>query len=150
MRKITTSMLGLAAVLTLATPASATDSDALCSLYSKTGGSVVEFMLPLTMQQFVDMMAGKNPGLMNQMTQALVSEFDEADLIALASVDQQKAQVIGEAAGQVAIELLMSGQATSKAEIVNAMSTSCKAVGPDVIIANQMRANAAVDANMGK
>ena len=149
MKKLLTSLVGATCALAMSSNAYAND-DALCSLYSKTGGATVEFMLPLTMQQFVDMMAGKEPALMNQMTMKLLGEFNSDDLAALATVNQQDAEVIGEAAGMVAVELLMSGQATTKSDIVSVMNSGCNAIGAQTIINNQKAARNATQANMGQ
>jgi len=136
--------------LAMASTAYAGEDDALCNLYSKSGGAMVEFMLPLTLQQFVDMTTGKDTALMNRMSASLLKEFEPAELIALSTVGEGKAGLIGEAAGHVAVELLMSGQATTKSGIVNIMSSNCHAIGPETIIANQLKSRAATSANMGK
>ncbi len=127
--------------------ASEVESDVRCQLYSKLGGSMVEFMLPLTMQDLVNMMSGKDPDLMMDMTTGLLSGLDGNDLGVMMKLPGQDAEIAGQAAGDVAMKVLMSGQATSAAEVRTIMKSTCETIGFDTMVANQKSANLATAGN---
>jgi len=144
--------LGLLALLPVSAQADDTasaDDVAICTLYSKIGSSTVSFMLPLKMQDFVDMMTGKNPELMGTMSQSLLSGLDGND-IATMTKHAEEAALIGEAAGSVGIQSLMSGQASSAEEVQTLMYRQCRAVGAQVIIDNQRQTSALAAQSLGQ
>lgn len=119
-----------------------------CEAYSKIGGFMVATLLPRTMQDFVDMTTGKNPELMTEITEGLVSELNGSELLALSKLGGGDAELLGEAAGQISIQLLMAGKATSKSETVTLMRETCLSLGVDQIISNQKTSRAATASSM--
>lgn len=143
--------IGLAALLLsfLQTPAGqAADERVTCSFYSKVGSSVIGFVLPLTVQDMVDMMAGKNPKLMLEMTIVMMGAMGAEEFQQLMMLNADDAEMLGQSAGEVAFQLLMTGQATSIADVETQLMSVCIRVGPDKIIENQRKANAATAANL--
>lgn len=149
MKKFQKLALGLTLAVATAMPAAANDA-AMCKTYGKFGGAMVDFMLPLTMQNFVDMMTGQKPELLSEMTQSLLTYLDGTDLYNMAQMDGDESDLLGEAAGGVAIELLMSGRATNDQEVITLMEYACLKVGIDAIIDNQRIANKAEAQNLGE
>jgi len=145
------SLIAAALCLSFSTPAFAadTDNEASCKMYSKIAGTMVDFMLPLTMQDFVNMMNGKDPKLLGEMTSGLLSGLDADDIATMVSLGSD-AQIAGQAAGDVAMRMLMSGQATSSSEVQSAMRANCNEIGFDKIVANQKRANRATAGNFSE
>jgi len=148
MRILVKTAIAAGAALTLAIPAQAADNT--CGVYSELGGSMVDFMLPMTLQQVVDLTSGKNDALAEQMGMKMISNLSEDEIMTLGTMNETDAGLISEAAGMVAIELLMTGQATTSAEIRNYMLLTCNQVGASQIIANQSKMRAATAANMGQ
>ena len=145
------SILVAAAALSLSSPAIAADTDnkAACKMYSVFGSTMVDFMLPLTMQEFVNMMSGKDPAAFAEMSSALISQLSGEDIKTMVSLGAD-AQVAGQAAGEVAMQILMSGQATSSSEVKTIMDSHCNKIGFDQIVSNQKRANQAAAGNFSK
>lgn len=145
------SLIAAALCLSFSTPVFAAESDnaTSCKMYSKIAGTMVDFMLPLTMQDFVNMMNGKDPKLLGQMTSGLLSGLDAEDVSTMISLGSD-AEIAGQAAGDVAMRMLMSGQATSSSQVQRAMKSNCEEIGFDQIIANQKRANRATAGNFSE
>lgn len=148
-RLLTTSLCILSLSLIAPVTASASD-DQLCKTYGKIGGAMTDFMLPLTVRELVNMMSGKDPAKMSEMTQAFIGSLDGDDFTAIGSLSTADQGIFGEAAGQVAMGLLLSGQATTGDDVTRQMVSSCSRIGARNIIANQRRATAATEANMGQ
>ncbi len=130
-------------------PASQAQDDQLtCAFYSKVGSSVVGFMLPLTVQQLVDMMTGKDPQLMTEMTGVMLRAMNAEEFQNLMAMESSQLEMLGEAAGVVSFQVLMSGQASTVEEVEQKLMSSCLVITPDVIIQNQIKSNAAAQANM--
>ena len=144
---LTAAACALSLSLTMAPEARADENTTLCNLYSNTAGGMAEFLLPLTVQQYVNMMSGKSPELVDQMTKSIMAQFSPDDLIALATIDPSKASIIGEAAGQDVIQIMMAGQGTSKAEIVSSMSSTCLSVGANMIVEEQKKMRDSIQAH---
>ena len=142
----------LAGTLSIAMPFSVSvqAGEAECNVYSKIGSSMVNFMLPLTMQDFINITMGKDPKLTNEMTQNMIAGMDTTDFTTLAAMGEDGAGLMGEAAGQIAVELLISGQASSAREVKAALKESCMTVGMDTILDNQRQARANVNSSLGK
>lgn len=143
------SLIAAALCLSFSTPAFAADNEKSCKMYSKIAGTMVDFMLPLTMQDFVNMMNGKDPKLLGQMTSGLLAGLDADDISTMVSLGSE-AEIAGQAAGDVAMRMLMSGQATSSSEVQRIMRADCEDIGFNQIIANQKKANRATAGNLSK
>ncbi len=145
--------IGLAALLLgfLQTPAvQAADDQTTCSFFSKVGSSLIEFVLPLTVQDMVDMLAGKNQSLMIEMTMVMMKAMSAEEFQQFMTLNSDDAEMLGQSAGEVAFQLLMTGQATSIAEVESQLMSNCLKIGPDNIIQNQRNANAAAAGNLPK
>ncbi len=139
MKKSIISALTLTICLGFAPQAIADENAALCHLYSATGAGTVEFLLPLTVQQYVNLTAGKDKALADQMTQAIVRQYNPQIIAQLQNTSPEKIGLMGEAAGQTVTQLLMSGQATSKADVQGVMTSACQALGANTIIEEQKK-----------
>lgn len=128
----------------------AAEEDIRCSLYGSIGGSLAEFMLPLTLQDFVNMMTGEDPDLMNELSSSLLTSVNGLELAALSKMPDKDAELFSESAGQTAIQHLMSATASSSEDLKALMENSCNSVGADRIIRNQKRANRLTEANLGE
>ena len=150
MRYFTTIILATTFSLTMPFAANAQADEARCDVYSKIGGSMVNFMLPLTMQDFINITTGKDPKLSSQMTEKMIAGMNETDFATLAELGVDGAGLMGEAAGQIAVELLISGQASSAREVQAVMKETCMSVGVDTILDNQRQARVNVNSSLGK
>ena len=139
----------LGTCLLISPPVSYANNDAtLCNAYGKIGGYMVGSLLPKTMQDFVDMMTGKNPEMLEGITAGLMDDLSGKELLAVSKQDENRMGLMGESAGQVAIQMLMAGQVADKAETVSTLRNNCMSVGVDTIISNQAAANAAINASI--
>ena len=143
------SILGLIAIAAVSVPATAQTDDMKCQIYAKTGGTMADYMLPLRLQDLVNMLSGKDTELMSGLTGALVGKLTPQEMAAMAQFKSNDATILGEAAGEVTMALLMGGQATSGAQVQSILKDTCMQVGPDQIIQNQRRAKAISDKNLG-
>ena len=139
----------LGTCLLMSPPVSHANNDAtLCNAYGKIGGYMVGSLLPKTMQDFVDMMTGKNPEMLEGITAGLMDDLSGKELLAVSKQDENRMGLLGESAGQVAIQMLMAGQVSDKPDTVNALRNNCMSVGINTIISNQAAANAAINASI--
>ena len=135
--------------LFVSAPAYASD-EAKCDLYGNFGSALVDFMLPLKLQEFVDMMTGNAPELQEEMVSELIDGLSKKNLKTLMKLSQSDNETMGEAAGEVAVNLLMTGAATTPSEVNDLMEANCLAIGAQTIIDNQRRAQAANAQNFGE
>ncbi len=143
--------LALVLSFTLPLPAmAAEDNQTVCGLYSSIGGSLTEFMLPLTMQDFVNIMTGKDPELLKDLSINMLNGLTGAELAALNAMDEDDSSLLSESAGQIAVNHLMSGSASSSEDVKYLMKNTCLSIGAAKIIENQRRANDATQANLGQ
>lgn len=149
-RLLSTSLCVLSLSLIAPFTASANDNENLCPVYGKFGGATADFMLPLKVQDLVDMISGKNDDLAQSLGLSIIGTMSANEIAAFTTLPNSEAELLGGAAGMVAIELLMSGQATSGADVRRAMERSCNQVGIRAILANQKLSDDATQANMGK
>lgn len=146
-RSISTAALCL---VTLFPFSAAAEDDIRCSLYGSIGGSLAEFMLPLTMQDFINMMTGEDPDLMHELSSSLLKSVNGLELAAFTKMPDKDAEIFSESAGQTAIQHLMSATASSSEDLKALMESSCNSVGADRIIRNQKRAKRLTEANLGE
>ena len=145
------SILAAAFALLLSSPASAAniENEAGCQMYSKFGSSMVDFMLPLTVQEFVNMMNGKDPEAFVAMSTSFLSKLDGNDIKTMVALGND-AEAAGQAAGEVAMQMLISGQATSSSEVKTIMESHCNKIGFSQIVANQKKAIQATADNFSR
>jgi len=114
------------------------NDEAICNAYGKLGETVASFMLPLTLQQMVNMNSGKDAELMSDFIKKMTDTMSGTEMLALADLGDDAAELLGEFGGQNAITLLMGGQATSSNEIRALMKQQCLQAGPEALV-NRMR-----------
>ncbi len=131
-------------------PAAAQNSenDILCNVYGKMGSVLIEVALPRSLQDFVDATTGKSSTLTDEFSSVLLKRLSAEEVTALTRLGDDAA-LIGEASGNVSVQLLMNGQASGYEEVGSIMTQACQRIGSQRIIDNQRRANSAVTENMG-
>ncbi|TNE66909.1 MAG: hypothetical protein EP335_02550 [Alphaproteobacteria bacterium] len=118
-------------------PARADDNDDLCSYYGNIGASAVDFLMPLTFRQVVDLVAGKDEALAKKLNERLQSRANSRVVAILGRMGDDAAGLLGESAGYQAFQMAIGGQATKGSEIFAAMNNACLELGADTIIENQ-------------
>ncbi|MBL4617953.1 MAG: hypothetical protein JKY46_09670 [Robiginitomaculum sp.] len=116
----------------------ANDDQELCGFYGNIGRSIAEFMLPLTIQQMVDMNSGNNPALQKEMEAKVMTYVTANQLIAAGNLKEQEITFFAESAGQNGVMLLMEAKARSSTEVYDILETRCKRVGALKLIENQI------------
>lgn len=139
----------LAGCVLVAGAAQAQDEEALCGAYAAVGGVMAEELLDVTMRDFIKMNQGKNPLLLHSVTMAIASAWDGRQMMAVTAMDGDGVELLGEAAGQTAMTLMLEGTTADADELRAIMMGHCRSVGMDNIIANQRAVRAAVASNMG-
>ena len=71
----------------------------------------------------------------------------DADDVATLVEMGNNSEVVGKAAGQVAIGMLMEGRTSSASEVQSIMMNDCRSIGFDQIVINQKAADALTDSN---
>jgi hypothetical protein len=140
-------ILSAAACFLLSTSSFALQDDVSCSAYAGVGKTVADFMLPLRVQDLINMLTGKDAKLVQQLTETMTSELSPEEIASFASLGQQDSEVLGELAGQTAIQLLMQGQATSSEGVKSIMANQCKQVGTANLISRMKQAKQALQGN---
>jgi len=113
----------------------------ICSIYGSIGESMVDFMLPLTLKNFIELNTGGNPELEQELTSALESSLSVSDARSFVKLNEEEQTLLGEAAGGTAVTLLMSGHAADAKAIKTFMQKNCEKHGYKTIIAQQKKAN---------
>jgi len=130
-----------------AQPAVAADEENICGFYGSIAYVVAEYMLPLRLQDVVNMMTGKDPSISAGLATSMLNAASANQVLAIAQLKAEDAELFGEAAGSTSFQLLLSGQASSPQELQQILQGHCLNVGYQTIIDNQRRANAAGAAN---
>ncbi|WP_139167453.1 MULTISPECIES: hypothetical protein [Kordiimonas] len=142
-KKLTTAglVIGLAASLT--GPATqAADKQEVCSYYGNVGAAAIDFLMPLTFAEVVEMVSGKNKDLLERMSKAVERKGSADVKKAIRSMGDGSLELMGEAAGLHGFQLVMTGQATDGQEVFGMLASRCMEAGPDAIIEAQRRARA--------
>ena len=113
-----------------ALPASDTgQADMLCEAYGAIGFAVADFMLPMSLQQIVNMASGASPQQMEifsaNMQQVLAGPYADA----LRQAGPDAGGLFGQFGGDAAMGLLMQGRATSADQLRTVMIQQCNTVG---------------------
>lgn len=123
-------------------PAGAASKQEVCSYYGNVGAAAINFLLPLKFSQVVDLVAGKDPALLEQMSAAVEKRGSPKVRADLEKTGKEALELIGEAAGYHAFQLTLTGQATDGQEVFGRLNEQCMNMGPDAIIESQRRARA--------
>ena len=144
MRKV---IISTSIFLLLSTSSFALKNEETCNVYGSAGKLVSDFMLPLTVQELINMLTGKDNDLLKELTQTMTSGLSADELAAFASLGAEDSEVLGELAGQTAIQLLMQGQATSSNEVKAIMVNQCNQIGTANLISRMKQAKQALQGN---
>lgn len=112
----------------------ADDNELLCSVYGSMSQSVVNFMLPLTFEQILNMITGKDNLLMGQFTQAMMTSMKPEALGKLATSSQTDIAMLSQHAGQTVFQMMMSGQILDMNAAGEVMENKCLEMGSRNII----------------
>ncbi len=124
------------------TSAEAADKQEVCSYYGNVGAAAVDFLMPLTFAEVVEMVSGKNKDLLERMADT-VGRKGNADVKAtIGRMGEGSLELMGEAAGLHGFQLVMTGQATNGEEVFGILASRCMEAGPDAVIEAQRRARA--------
>lgn len=137
----------LAGLLLPAGASAAPASQTLCTVYGKLGAESAAFMLPQPFGELIAMMRGENADLLARFVQHLTHAMSGAELISLGELPEDSISLLGEAAGQSAVEMLMTARASNATEIGQLLISHCERIGPEQIIANQRAVKAAAAEN---
>ncbi|MCF6292775.1 MAG: hypothetical protein L3J04_05210 [Robiginitomaculum sp.] len=118
----------------------ANDDQELCGLYGNIGRGVAEFMLPLTLQQIINMNSGNEPELQKESETKAMTYVTANQLIAAVKLTEQEVAAFGESAGQNAVALLMEAKARSGMDIFDFLTNRCNRLGAQTVISNQIKA----------
>lgn len=121
---------------------SANDRDEICNYYGNVGAAAVDFLLPLSFQQVVNMVSGKDADLLDKMSKAVEGKGSKATRKKISAMGDDALELLGEAAGFHGFQLTLTGQATSGEEVFLRLSSQCQQMGPEAIIETQRRARA--------
>jgi hypothetical protein len=141
---------GAAPSATAGTATVQAQQDRVCEIYGRTGAAVARFMLPLTFQDAIAMLNGRNDRLLGQFTEYLLKAFSGEDLVAISRMPSDQFSLLSEAAGASTFSLLMDGTVTSPDGVAAHLSGTCGRLGVSTIIANQRAVKAASESNVGK
>lgn len=122
---------------TAAASAETNQDKALCNFYGVVGQASVEYILPMRVQDLLNMLSGKDEKLMGKFTQKLLDTITGSELLVLADVPDGDVEWLGQSAGQIAIQSLMSARITSGAEVKELLYNHCIKTGVQQIIQKQ-------------
>ncbi len=146
LRKITRPLLILFCLSAFTFPAQAGSAEKkkknLCHYYSTLGSSSAAFMLPMRFEQIIAMFAGRDRAMMAAFTDHIMNSVKGKDLHTASTLSDEENDYLSESAGDVAVELLMTGKAITRDEVFNRLNAHCLRIGPMAIIANQKAAAA--------
>ncbi len=118
----------------------ADDNKEVCLFYGNVGAAAVDFILPLKVQQVVDMISGKDTALVEKMQKSVEGIGNANAKAAMKAMGDDAAEHLGASAGFLAFQLVMTGQATSAQEVFSVLYKSCMDTGASKIVENQRAA----------
>lgn len=121
--------------------AQAQTDDTVCGGYAAVGGVIASEMLDLTLRDVVGMMQNKRPDITAKIASAMESRLTPAEMLGIAQLPGDESSLLGEASGVHAMNVLMSGQASSADEVSNMLKQSCLTTGYKTVISNQRQIN---------
>ena len=121
------------------TPAAASANDQLCNIYGHVGQSVANYILPMTMQELVEMLTGQNPEAMGGFARSMSSGLSDEQLGILATVNPQDIELLSTLSGQTAMQMLMSGQVADTSRLGAILEQQCNQAGGGAVMIERMR-----------
>ena len=129
----------MSAIITV--PAEAQTEDSVCGGYAAVGGVMASEMLDLTLRDLVGMMQNKRPDITAKLMSAMETRLTADEVAGITQLPGDEASLLGEAAGEHAMNVLMTGRASSADDVVTLMKQSCLTTGYKTVVGNQRQIN---------
>lgn len=126
--------------LTTLSRADANEDKEICLYYGNVGAVAVDFLLPLKLQQVVDLISGRDEVLMQKMNKTIEGVGNVQVKASMKKLGDDAAEHLGSSAGFLSFQLIMTGQATTPQEVFSVLYRSCTETGPGRIVENQRKA----------
>ena len=114
-----------------------TSSVAACQAFSNYGSVFSGIILPMSVKDFAAMNSGQNQAMVDGAFSRLNKEMSARDKGVLSALGTQNMALFEEAAIDMAIDIVLSGQTSSPAQIGNIMREECASFGVSQIIEYQ-------------
>ncbi|WP_026168231.1 hypothetical protein [Kordiimonas gwangyangensis] len=137
---LTASLLTTATIFPSSATADAEDDKEICLYYGNVGAAAVEFLLPLKLQQVVDLISGRDEALLEKMNKTVEGVGNVRVKTAMKKIGDDAAEHLGASAGFLSFQLVMTGQATTPQEVFSVLYRGCSETGPERIVENQRKA----------
>ena len=128
-----TTLLALTATGSVAAQSS-TSNPAACPAFANIGGIISSHILPMSVKDFAAMNSGKDASLIEAAISKLNREMSASDKLALEALGPQNRSLFEEAAVNLAIEVVLSGEGPSPSQVANIMRQDCQSFGANEII----------------
>ncbi|WP_262691678.1 hypothetical protein [Kordiimonas aestuarii] len=140
--KLMTSLFAVCFATSGLAPASAdaADDKEICLYYGNVGAAAVDFLLPLKLQQVVDMISGRDQALLEKMNKSVEGVGNAKVKSAMKKIGDDAAEHLGSSAGFLSFQLIMTGQASTPQEVFSVLYRGCSETGPERIVENQRKA----------
>ena len=126
-------LLSLTAVESV-TAQSSTSNPAACQAFANIGGVISSHILPMSVKDFAAMNSGRDTSLIEAAVSKLNREMNASDKRALEALGTQNKSLFEEAAVNLAIEIVLSGEGPSPSQVANIMRQDCQSFGANEII----------------
>ena len=107
---------------------------AACNAFASVGAVISNYILPMSVKDFAAMNSGKNTALIDGAIAKLDSDLSPSDKGALEALGVENRGLFEEAAVNLAIDVVLSGEASSAAAVANIMRQECQSFGAGKII----------------
>ena len=114
-----------------------TSSVAACQAFSNYGSVFSGIILPMSVKDFAAMNSGQNQAMVDGAISRLNQQMSARDKGALSALGAQNMALFEEAAIDMAIDIVLSGQTSSPVQIGNIMREECASFGVSQIIEYQ-------------
>lgn len=120
----------------LAPPASAQvdEEQELCQFYGELGGQLAAYVLPLTIQQLVGVMAGRDEQIKNDLQTMMISALSEAKVSQDIPRRMNRMTRLASAAGKATFDVMLKQQVATSEEVATFMTEDCLNVGVGVVM----------------
>ncbi len=137
---ISATLLSAVSLFSVPSAADAEDTKEICLYYGNVGAAAVDFLLPLKLQQVVDLISGRDEALLEKMNKTVEGVGNVQVKEAMKKIGEDAAEHLGASAGFLSFQLVMTGQATTPQEVFSVLYRSCTETGPERIVENQRKA----------
>jgi len=131
--------ISLATLLSLMTAESATAQSsksnlAACQAFADIGGIISSHILPMSVKDFAAMNSGRNTSLIEATISRLNREMSPSNKQALEALGAENKSLFEEAAVNLTIEIVLSGEGGTPNQVANIMRQECQSFGANEII----------------